>query len=63
VIHGEADERVPISQGQEFYNGLRFMGRETQMVRYPREPYVFAEMDHQIDLLTRVLAWYDSHLQ
>jgi len=63
VIHGEADERVPISQGQEFYNGLRFMGRETQMVRYPREPHVFAEMDHQIDLLTRVLAWYDAHLQ
>lgn len=63
VIHGDADERVPTFQGQEFYNALRFMGRETQMVRYPREPHVFAEMDHQIDLLTRVLAWYDSHLQ
>jgi dipeptidyl aminopeptidase/acylaminoacyl peptidase len=63
VIHGEADERVPTFQGQEFYNALRFMGRETQMVRYPREPHVFAEMDHQIDLLSRVLAWYDSHLQ
>lgn len=63
VIHGDADERVPTFQGQEFYNALRFMGRETQMVRYPREPHVFAEMDHQIDLLTRVLTWYDSHLQ
>jgi len=62
VIHGEADVRVPISQGEEFYYGLRFLGGETQMVRYPREPHIFQEMDHQRDSLERMLRWYDSHL-
>lgn len=62
ILHGEADTRVPTFQGQEFYNGLRFLGRETEMVRYPREPHVFAERDHQRDLLERILAWYDAHL-
>ncbi|GAA0723621.1 S9 family peptidase [Dokdonella soli] len=62
VLHGEADTRVPISQGEEFYNGLRFMGRETQMVRYPREWHFFDEDSHRRDSMERMLHWYDSHL-
>ena len=62
VIHGEADVRVPISQGEEFYYGLRFLGRETKFVRYPREPHIFREMEHQRDSLERMLRWYDSHV-
>jgi dipeptidyl aminopeptidase/acylaminoacyl peptidase len=61
VLHGEADVRVPMSQGQEFYHGLRFMGKEAVMVTYPREPHIFTEREHQIDSLTRILAWYDAH--
>jgi len=61
VLHGEADVRVPISQGQEFYHGLRFMGKDAEMVTYPREPHIFTEREHQIDSLTRILAWYDAH--
>jgi dipeptidyl aminopeptidase/acylaminoacyl peptidase len=63
VLHGEADPRVPISQGEEFYNGLRLLGRDVRMVRYPREPHIFTEREHQIDSLGRILAWYDSHLK
>jgi dipeptidyl aminopeptidase/acylaminoacyl peptidase len=63
VLHGEADPRVPISQGEELYNGLRFLGRDVHMVRYPREPHIFTEREHQIDSLSRILAWYDSHLK
>ena len=62
VLHGEADPRVPISQGEEFYNGLRFLGRDAVMVRYPREPHIFTEREHQIDSLSRILNWYESHL-
>ena len=61
ILHGEADPRVPLSQGQEFYNALHFTGHDVQMVTYPREPHIFAEMPHQIDSLTRILNWYDSH--
>ncbi len=62
ILHGEADPRVPISQGEEFYNGLRFLKKDVLMVRYPREPHIFKEQAHQIDSLTRILAWYDAHL-
>lgn len=62
VLHGEADPRVPISQGEEFYNSLRFLGRDVEMVRYPREPHIFTEREHQVDSLSRILKWYDLHL-
>ena len=63
VLHGEADERVPVTQGWEFYNGLKMLGVPTEMVVYPREHHGFKERTHQIDLLTRILAWYDKYLK
>lgn len=63
VLHGEVDERVPVTQGWEFYNGLKMLGVPTEMVVYPREHHGFKERAHQIDLLTRVLAWYDKYLK
>ncbi len=63
VLHGQADGRVPVSQGLEFYNGLKSLGVETEMVIYPREQHPIEERPHQIDLLKRVLDWYDRHLK
>ena len=62
VLHGQADVRVPLSQGQEFYHALRFLGKDAEMVTYPREPHIFSEREHQIDSLTRELAWFDKYL-
>jgi dipeptidyl aminopeptidase/acylaminoacyl peptidase len=62
ILYGEADERVPVSQGYELYEGLKSRGVETQLVAYPREPHGIGERKHQLDLLERVIAWYDGHL-
>ncbi|HXU19819.1 MAG TPA: S9 family peptidase [Verrucomicrobiae bacterium] len=62
VLAGEADFRVPFSQSEELYNGLHDLGREAEMVAYPREHHIFGEKAHQIDSLQRVLDWYASHL-
>jgi dipeptidyl aminopeptidase/acylaminoacyl peptidase len=64
ILHGQLDETVPVSQGWEFYNGLKMLGVAAEMVIYPREPHApFKERAHQVDLLTRVLAWYDKYLK
>lgn len=62
VLHGEADKRVPLTLGLGFYRGLRLLGKPAEMVTYPREPHWTYEPGHQLDIQTRVLAWYDSHL-
>ena len=63
VVHGEADLRVPVTQGWEFYNGLKMLGVTTEMVIYPREAHGFKEENHQRDLLKRVLNWYNQYLK
>jgi dipeptidyl aminopeptidase/acylaminoacyl peptidase len=63
ILHGEMDERVPTSQGWEFYNGLRMLGVPAEMVTYPREHHGFHERAHQADMLARLLAWYDKYLK
>ncbi len=62
VLHGQDDVRVPLTQGLAFYRGLRIAGKEAEMVVYPREPHRIGEVEHQLDIQRRVLAWYDRHL-
>src|SRR5262249_52483034 len=63
VLHGEKDARVPLGQGLEFYTALKVLKKPAEMVTYPREPHGFTERAHQIDVLTRVLGWFDDHLK
>jgi len=62
VLHGEQDTRVPTTLGLEFYRGLKMLGKEAEMVHYPREPHWFHEPAHQQDVQRRVLDWFDTHL-
>lgn len=61
-LHGERDVRVPVTQGYEMYRALERCGVETAMVVYPREGHGPVERQHQLDVLRRVVAWYDQHL-
>jgi dipeptidyl aminopeptidase/acylaminoacyl peptidase len=63
IIHGDADDRVPISQGIEMYNALKSKGVYTQMVTYRRQPHGILEREAQIDFMKRTLEWYDLFLK
>ena len=62
IVHGEADERVHVTQGAEMYRALRTLEVPVEFVRYPREPHGFKERKHQIDLLKRIGKWYEKWL-
>jgi dipeptidyl aminopeptidase/acylaminoacyl peptidase len=63
LLQGEADETDPIGQSQQFYRGLKRYGVDAELVVYPREPHGLREEKHLLDRLTRIIAWYDSHLK
>jgi len=63
ILFGEHDTRVPPGQGYELYEGLKARGVETQLVIYPREGHVITEREHQLDLLERIVDWFDTHLR
>ncbi|MBI5879861.1 MAG: S9 family peptidase [Chloroflexi bacterium] len=58
ILHGQNDERVPVSQAVGFHRAMRDVGVPSELVIYPREPHGIGERAHQIDVLVRVRAWY-----
>jgi len=59
IQHGEADVRVPISQGYELYNALKRQGVPVKMVVYPRQPHGIQEPKLMLDAMSRNLEWFD----
>jgi dipeptidyl aminopeptidase/acylaminoacyl peptidase len=63
ILHGEADLRVPTSQGYEFHNALTRRGVETKMVVYPRTPHGPQEPKFLLDIMNRHIDWVEQHLK
>ena len=62
VIHGDADIRVPISQGYEFYNALKAQGVPTRMLVLPRQPHGPNEPKMQLAAMQANLDWFDKYI-
>ena len=63
VLHGEADVRVPTSQGYEYYHALKRAGVTTRMVVYPRQPHGPTEPKFILDIMQRHLDWVDKYVR
>ena len=63
IIHGAEDDRVPPSQGKEFYRALKELDVPTEMIMYPRTPHGPREPKFTADVSERILTWFDMHLQ
>jgi dipeptidyl aminopeptidase/acylaminoacyl peptidase len=63
IQHGEADIRVPISQGYEFYNALKRQNVPTRMLVLPRQPHGPNEPKMQIAAMQSNLEWFDKYLR
>ena len=65
IIHGEADERCPIGQGEQMFVALKKAGCEVEFARYPGGSHLFLRLgppEHREDVLSRTLAWFKNHL-
>ncbi len=65
LLHGEADDRCPLNQGEQFFNTLLEVGCETEFVRYPNCSHGFISTGppkYRVDVLTRQLAWFRHYL-
>jgi dipeptidyl aminopeptidase/acylaminoacyl peptidase len=60
---GEIDWNVPILGGEQMYQALKSLGRETELVVYPGEYHEFKTPSHLKDRLERYLAWYARYVK
>ena len=63
VVGGDADMNVPILGGEQLYQGLKRLGRETELVVYPGETHAIRRPSFQKDRYERYLAWYGKYLK
>jgi len=65
VLHGTDDLRCSVTQGEEFYVGLKEAGVETQLVLYPKSTHELSRSglpNLRVDRLKRIQQWFEDHL-
>jgi len=63
ILQGENDTTDPLGQSQQLYRGLKHYGVKAELVEYPREPHGPQEEKHNLDILNRIVKWYDENLK
>jgi dipeptidyl aminopeptidase/acylaminoacyl peptidase len=63
LVGGDRDAEVPITQSYEYWNALRRLGVRTEFVVYPDEGHHFFKRTDQVDLLERIVGWFNSYLK
>ena len=65
ILSNARDTDVVLAQGIQFHRALRYLGVETQLVVYPREPHSsrMNEEAHRIDVIRRFVGWFEEHLK
>lgn len=62
-LGGNIDWNVPILGGEQMYESLKVLGRETLLVVYPDEYHEFKTPSHIKDRNERYLAWYAHYVK
>jgi dipeptidyl aminopeptidase/acylaminoacyl peptidase len=60
---GAIDWNVPIIGGEQMYQAMKSLGRETELVVYPDEYHEFKTPSHIKDRLERQLAWFAHYVK
>ncbi len=62
ILHGEADWRCHITEGEQLFTALKKMGVPAMMARFPDEPHVFEQPNHIEAALRMKLEWWEKYL-
>jgi dipeptidyl aminopeptidase/acylaminoacyl peptidase len=63
LMHGTNDGSVEWLQAVEFYNALRFNGKNVILLSYPGEAHGLQRFENQRDYLLRMQDFFDHHLK
>jgi dipeptidyl aminopeptidase/acylaminoacyl peptidase len=61
ILHGEADQRVPMLQGREFFILLAERGKTVRMVTYPGSPHGPRLFEQRGDVFKEIGDWLRKH--
>ncbi len=62
VVVGERDGECPAPQSFEFWHALKTFNVPTELVVYPGEGHSFSKVEHQRDVVKRMLDWFAKYM-
>jgi dipeptidyl aminopeptidase/acylaminoacyl peptidase len=61
--HGEADDRVPVSQSKEFYLALKRRNIPARLLVLPRQPHGPTEPKMVLKVMQTNVEWFEQYLK
>ncbi|HZU14224.1 MAG TPA: S9 family peptidase [Chloroflexota bacterium] len=65
VMHSERDDRCPVEQGEQMFNALRRLGKDTKFIMFPEECHELTRSgkpSRRVERLGYVLNWFRERL-
>jgi dipeptidyl aminopeptidase/acylaminoacyl peptidase len=65
-LHGDADQRVPVSQAEEYFRAIKHFGGTAELVIFPRESHslpLSAEPRHLVETYQWRIYWFNRWLK
>jgi dipeptidyl aminopeptidase/acylaminoacyl peptidase len=65
ILHSDNDLRCPISEGEQLFISLKYLGRATRFVRFEGQTHDLSRNGHPRSRLIRlneIAGWFDQHL-
>ncbi|HSF23426.1 MAG TPA: prolyl oligopeptidase family serine peptidase, partial [Blastocatellia bacterium] len=63
ILHNDKDGAVDFTQGIEYFNTLRRLGKSVVMLQYKGENHGLAKLENRKDYSVRMLEFFDHHLK
>ncbi|MDX2268644.1 MAG: prolyl oligopeptidase family serine peptidase [Bryobacter sp.] len=63
MMHNDADDAVPYTQGLELFLSLRRLGKEAYLFNYNGEPHNLRKRPNQMHYATKMLEFFDHYLK
>jgi dipeptidyl aminopeptidase/acylaminoacyl peptidase len=62
LVVGDGDVECPTPQSFEYWHALKQYKVKTELVVYPNEGHQFRDPAHAIDVMVRLLGWFDDNM-
>jgi dipeptidyl aminopeptidase/acylaminoacyl peptidase len=63
IMHGTADPTVSFAEGMNFYNALRYNGKQATLLAYPGEGHGLRGLANRKDLTIRYMQFFNHYLK
>jgi dipeptidyl aminopeptidase/acylaminoacyl peptidase len=65
ILHADEDWRCPVEQAEQLFTALKWLDRDTELIRFPGESHELSRSGkprHRIERLEAIVGWFDEKI-